>query len=176
VAASLDWMWELAAVGGLAMISLGMLAGPGTAAEASSPRARPRRRPALVVAAVAASLALVVVHALPLLGDAELRDSRAAAARGDTPAAVKAALGANGLTPWSSAPPLQLALVYERAGDLPAARRWIGRALGRNDTDWVTWLIAARIETKQGDASAARASLARARRLNPRSPVLRSDE
>jgi tetratricopeptide (TPR) repeat protein len=172
LAASLDWMWELAAVTGVAVICLALLVGPATRRETgkSSPRGSPRR--AAVAALVSLNAALVVSHALPLLGDSELRRSRAAAAKGDTPAAIEAALRADRLEPWAARAPLQLALVQERAGDLPAARRWLGRALGRNDSDWRTWLIAARIETRQGDVAAARESLAHARRLNPRSPVL----
>ncbi|MDQ6914820.1 MAG: hypothetical protein M3155_03300, partial [Actinomycetota bacterium] len=69
---------------------------------------------------------------------------------------------------------LQLALVSERAGDLRAARLWIGRALGMNADDWRLWLVASRIETRQGDVLAARRSYERARQLNPRSPIFSS--
>jgi Tfp pilus assembly protein PilF len=75
------------------------------------------------------------------------------------------------LQPWASSPYLQLALVSEASGNLPAARAAIGRAIHRDPSSWSVWLVAARIATKQGDLAAARRGLARAKSLNPRSPL-----
>jgi tetratricopeptide (TPR) repeat protein len=132
------------------------------------------RVPVQIVARVAvAALAagLIAANGLSLLGERDLARSRAAAARGDARAALSDALGARRLVGWSSGPPLQLALIDEQAGDLPAARAWIARALARNSDDWRLWLVASRIELRQGDVRDSLYSFARARRLNPRSPL-----
>jgi hypothetical protein len=172
--AALDWVWELGAVAGVAMLCLGLLTGPATLAPAGEDR-RTRRGAAIAarVTVPVLAAAVVAIHALPLLADAKVQQSRNAAAHGNADKAQTDALAARRLEPWSSTPPLQLALVHEQEGDLASARAWIERALGKNDDDWRLWLVAARIETKQGDLRAARESLARARRLNPRSPLLR---
>jgi Flp pilus assembly protein TadD len=57
--------------------------------------------------------------------------------------------------------------VEELTGDLPEARRQLGRAARKSPEDWTTHLLLARVETKLGDLAAARRSLARARKLNP---------
>ena len=164
VAAGIDWVWQIAAVSTVGIACLGLAAGFGS--EVVSRVGRLAR-----VAAAVAGLALVAAQALPLLGDLRIGDSQAAVLRGDTKAAIDDALSARNLEPWASSPYLQLALVTEQAGDLAAADGWIHRALHRDALDWRLWLVASRIETKQGRVQAAKASLARAAQLNPRSPL-----
>ena len=108
---------------------------------------------------------------LPLLGDAALRRSQSEAARGRTDASIDAALRADALEPWASSPPLQLALVYEATGDFGSAQRWIREAVERDVADWRLRLTAARIATRAADPREAARQLARARELNPRSPL-----
>jgi hypothetical protein len=177
VGAAIDWMWEMTAVGVVAVAALGLLAGPATApaptaaAEAGCPPPGGRTRLAARLAVGVLALFLIAVNGRSLLAQRGLERSATAAGGGHTQAAVDDALRARGLAGWSSAPPLQLALVYEQAGNLGAARLWIGRALGINADDWRLWLTASRIQTRQGDVLAARRSYERARRLNPRSPL-----
>jgi Tfp pilus assembly protein PilF len=66
---------------------------------------------------------------------------------------------------------LPLALAEAAAGNLAAARRAIDESIRRDREDWRPWLVAARIETRLGDVAAAARSQARARSLDPRSPV-----
>ena len=113
----------------------------------------------------------MIAQGLPLLGDLRLGDSRAAVLRGDTKAAIDDALSARDVEPWAASPYLQLALVTEQSGDLAAADGWIHGALRRDELDWRLWLVASRIEAKEGRAGVARASLDRAVQLNPRSPL-----
>jgi O-Antigen ligase len=163
-AAGVDWMWELTAVSAVALASLALACGGGGAPFA-------RRHPAL--RAVLATLALVVVlsEAVPLMTAVATEASQKAARRGDLGAARSAALAAHDAQPWASSPYLQLALVSELAGDLPRARTEIRRAIARDRDDWRLWLVAARIATHAGAVAEGERALARARDLNPRSPL-----
>jgi hypothetical protein len=164
LAAGIDWMWEMTVVSVVAFAALGLLA-----ALTRKPR-RARSRLALGAAVAIAGVA-IVLEAIPLLTQFELEESRAAEARGDGESALSSALAARSLQPWAASPYLQLALVEEEAGLLRSARERIDAAVARDPTDWRLWLVRTRLETKSGDIAAARRSIARAKALNPRSPV-----
>jgi O-antigen ligase/polysaccharide polymerase Wzy-like membrane protein len=180
VAAGIDWMWELTAVSVFGIAVLGLLCGPAT-----FPAVRPRgtggfslerhpparRRFTLVAVGLGVAWLLICAQAIPLLAQLQIGDSQEAALRGDHAGALGDAFAARKLEPWASSPYLQLALLKEEDADLQAARGWIAKAIDRDREDWRLWLVAARIETKQGAIGAARASLAQAARLNPRSPL-----
>ena len=178
VGAGIDWMWELTVVSVVGMTLLALLTGPATAVtsephppdrtKSSSSR---RLRRALVGAAALAGFALIVTQALPVLVDIKLNESETAVSAGDGDRAAAAAAAARDLQPWATTPYLQLALVYEQRGELPAADAAIGEAIERDSEDWRLWLIAARIEAKLGETESARQSLAHAAALNPRSPL-----
>jgi hypothetical protein len=173
IAAGYDWMWEVTAVSVVGLASLGLLVGRGTATgppRQGSPR-RAGSRLALRVVPVVVALGVVVAQAVPALVDMRIKSSEAAVSRGDNSAAYEDALAAHAIQPWVSSPYVQLALVDEQRGRLRAARAWIEGALARDPSSWTSWLIAARLDTKLGAIPEARASLHRARELNPRSPV-----
>jgi hypothetical protein len=172
VAAGYDWMWEVTAVSVVGLASLGLLVGRGTAGATELDRARPRS--GLRLALVAVVLAVVVVQTVPALVDIRIRSSEAAVSKGDDVGAYEDALAAHAIQPWVSGPYVQLALVDEQLGRLRAARAWIEGAVARDPSSWTSWLIAARIDTKLGAIPAARASLHRARDLNPRSPLFQA--
>ena len=163
-AAGIDWMWELTAVSAVAVASLGLACGSGE---------RPARLPRPAVRAACAGLALAVVLAegVPLGTALETRASQAAARHDDLAAARSAALAAHDLQPWAASPYLQLALVSELTGDTDRARGEIRDAIDRNRDDWRLWLVSARLATEAGAVGDAEAALARARSLNPRSPL-----
>ena len=163
--AGVDWMWELTAVTLVGVCMLGLLVAP---AAPDGHRALPGLT--RVVVAVAAT-AVVVAEAIVLLAGVEVSESQAAARAGRLGPARAHAVAATRLEPWAASPYLQLALVEEHAGDLAAARRSIEAAIRRDREDWRLWLAAARIESRLGDATAAARSRARARSLNPRSPL-----
>jgi O-antigen ligase/polysaccharide polymerase Wzy-like membrane protein len=172
VALAVDWIWQLPAVALVGVVLLALVVATGGGEEVE---AEPYRPPWLgriygAIIAVVAALALAV----PLLAERELVRSRDAVVAGDTAAAVEHAKRAGEIEPWSPEPALQLALVREAAGALPAARASLAEALERDPTDWRLWLIDARIRTKLADVAGARRSLARARELNPRSPLWRN--
>ena len=173
LAAGMDWMWELTAVSivAFAMLAVAVAA---CAPEAGPARVAPRdRRPtvALGVAILAAAWLAICAAGLPLLTRLEIGSSQAAARAGRTGPALQAARSAIRLQPWAAQPYLQLALVSEQAGRLNTAGAAIHRAIARSPDDWHLWLVATRIETKQGRIGAARRSLRQARALNPRSPL-----
>jgi hypothetical protein len=167
--AGFDWMWELTVVSVVAFLGLGLLVGPATSPQPTAiapPKAWPVR------AALSAALVVLLTFQLVLLlAELKVRDSREAAEAGDPVGAVSAARAASALEPWASSPYLQLALAQELGGDEDAARDSIEEALERDRSDWRLWLVAARLQTKTGDFAAARASLAEAKRLNPRSDL-----
>jgi len=168
--AGFDWMWELTAVSGLGFAALAVATGP--AAEEPKPaplETRPGwsfRVPAFVVGAAFLAAALCL-----LLANREVQRSQAAAANGDVREAIEHANAARKIEPWAAAPWLQLALAREQAGDLESAQEAVLEAIERDDSDWRTWLVATRIETKLGRVEAAQRSLEQARRLNPRSSL-----
>lgn len=134
-------------------------------------RTRSRARLAAGIGLLLAAWLVVCAQAIPLLSELKLRDSEAAVTRNDAEAALSDARAARALEPWAASPYLQLALVQEHVGDLEAARDSIRKAVARDSRDWRLWLVAARLETKLGLIPEARASLARAATLNPRSPL-----
>jgi O-antigen ligase len=172
VAAGIDWMWELSIVGLVAIVALGILVGRATE---GSPRSAAVRRPlsrrVLRTAGVGVALAAVLFAAVPMLAQNRLEESQAAAARGDAAAAIEAAEDASAVQPWASTPYLQLALLEEQQGDLGQANRHIEDALERDRSDWSTWLVAARVQTKAGFIRRGRRSLRQAERLNRRSQL-----
>jgi len=166
VGAGLDWLWQLPAVSLVGVSALALAVGLPVAL-----RPVPHHRPSTRVAVAALALAVVVLELIPLLAGHALGQSRRAAASGRLSAARSAALRARALQPWAIAPLEQLALVAESRGDLAEAQRWIDTARRADADDWQVRLLAARIETRRGAVSAARADLRAARRLNPRSPL-----
>jgi O-antigen ligase len=165
-AAGLDWVWDLPAVAVVAAAVSGLATSLG--AEPAGAVVAPVFR----AATAALCLAALAVAAVPLLAELELESSRSAARSGDLAAALDDARRARDIQPWAAGPHLQLALVHEAAGQLVAAHQSVTRALGREPDDWRLWLVAARLETKQGALGDARRSLCRAEELNPRSPLL----
>jgi tetratricopeptide (TPR) repeat protein/multisubunit Na+/H+ antiporter MnhG subunit len=168
LAAAIDWVWELTAVGIAGVVCLGLLAGPATTMEGTEARPPLARLGFVALAAVA-----LAAQAVVLLGAFALGRSRDAAGAGDLDAALRSAGHARALQPWAATPHLQLALLREQAGQLGRAAREIDLAIERDPSDWRLAVVAARIETKRGRVEEARRELARALELNPRSPLLR---
>lgn len=164
VTAGIDWMWESTAVTAGALVA---------AALAVSVGARPARPVRAAARAGTAVLMLIAVCAqLPLLVSASrVHESQQAFAGRDSRRAVEAATTAIQAQPWAATPLVQRALVLESVGDLAAARVDASAASRRETTNWRPWFILARIEAKRGRVAAALRAAARARRLNPRSPL-----
>jgi Flp pilus assembly protein TadD len=130
--------------------------------------------PITLAAAILAAAAVTGAQAVPYVATLRLHESQAAAANGQLDDSLNEARTAQRLEPWAASPYTQEALVEERQGRLARASRAIRQAIERDEKDWALWLIRARLETKMGEISAARSSLEEVRRLNPRSPLVRS--
>jgi O-antigen ligase len=170
-AAAYDWVWQLAGIAVVGVGTLGFALGalPSTRMGASG-RLGARLgalRPALALVAVAAIVPQYVV----LAAGSHLRNSQAAFVAGDAATAQSEALAAKAIEPWAATPYLELGLVSEAEGNFGTAARWLDKAIRRSRDDWTLWYIAARIETKRGQAGPARRDLAEVRRLNPNLPL-----
>jgi Tfp pilus assembly protein PilF len=121
-------------------------------------------------------MALIAALGVPWLAGRSLNQSRDAAAHGDLVTALDKADRARSLQPWAESPQVQIALVHEEQGKLDDARRAIELAIRANPDDWRTWLISSRIARASGHADSASEQYARARSLNPRSPLFGGDK
>ena len=164
-AAAYDWIWQLAGVAVVGVGMLGVALGAIPATRAGAWGRSDLLRPVLALVAVAAIIPQFVI----LAAGSHLRNSQEAFDAGNAARARSEALAAKAIEPWAASPYLQLGLVSEAEGNLTSATHWMDEAIRRSRTDYNLWLIAARIEAKQGDVRAARHDLAEARRLNPNS-------
>ena len=166
--AAIDWVWQLPAVALLAMLSLGLLVTTTSEGLAGGQARRAGRRVALALCAWGA----ICAQAFPFLAGQQVEASQDAVDRGDLTEALDRAKSAEAIQPWAASTRLQLALVREELGQIEPAREEIDAAIERDDSDWRLQVVAARLAVKAGDIPDARAALARARALNPRSRLL----
>jgi hypothetical protein len=159
----------------IGFVCLALMTGGATAVAAPRPAAPDERAPrskfGLGIVALVVAWLVLCATAIPLLAGVKLRASQSDAARGDLPAALKDATQARDVEPWAFSPYEQAALVQEQAGNFPAARSWVEKAIDRDRDNWQLWLLAARIQVKLGAVADAKRSLARAKALNPRSCI-----
>ena len=169
LAAGIDWMWQLTAVGAVGVLCLGLLTGSGGC---SAVTGLPRRPAIARVVIAALGVAAIAAQAPPLLSQLHLDDSQAAAAAGRLNVAAADARRAHVLQPWAASPLLQLALVEEQVGR-PRAGRARPYAERSRVTDPTGGSGSSRHASRPrpGASRSARRSLAEARRLNPRSPI-----
>jgi hypothetical protein len=178
VAAGLDWFWELAGLGAVFFLAAGVVVAarcaqlvPGLASHNGSRSAD--RRFGLALASVAVAWISAVALVGPLLVDRELESSRDAAAEGDIVLAVDRAERARSIEPWAASPYVQLGLLAQLEGDLPAAIGHFSDAIEREDHNWQWYYLRSKTEHEAGNEAAAQRDLERARELNPRAECLR---
>ncbi len=128
------------------------------------------------VAALAAGWASIIVASVVFFTEAKLVQSESAAGRSELERAAQDARDAATLQPWASQPWIQLALLEELSGDLVGAQKAIHEASERAPDDWRIWLVNARFEVGLNDLKGARASLDRARELNPLAQIFQRRE
>jgi hypothetical protein len=164
VTATLDWVWQIAVLPVVALVSAAVVLAPRTGYRDSR---KPWSRGAIIAAAGAA----IVLIALPLAGLTSVRQSQAAVSQNRLPLALDRASTARKVQPYAATPALQQALLLERIGDLDAAAAAAIRATQTETNNWRTWLVLSRIEAERGHSVSAVAAYRRARSLNPRSPL-----
>ena len=178
MAAVLDWVWQLGALAVAFMLLAAVAVSGYSLPEPHRRRRRTKRRnrhrlQRAVVAAVAVA-ALVAIW-FPLSGATHLRQSQVDAANGDLAAALKEAREAGDAQPYAAAPLLQEALVLERQGKLTPAAAAAGEATRKEEDNWRTWTILARIEAERGRVGPSLRAYGRAKALNPNFILFRTD-
>lgn len=174
---SVDWFWELPALGLPAFACLGLAAGLGRAG-AGVPSAMSTRRPLRATAgAVAAALALAAgaSYAFPWLAARHVQTA-AGIWRSEPEAAFAELERARRLNPLSDRADLILGAIGSRIGDRVRMRRGFTRALDRNPHNWYAQLELGVLEAVEGNRGAALRRLRRSRALNPREQVTRDVE
>jgi hypothetical protein len=161
--AGVDWMWELGAVGALAIGGIAV-AGAGGLERASRSKIRTWTR----VALVAGALLVGAVQVPGLVSTQRTRASASALARGDARFAQHLADQAIDAEDWAASPYAARALASEGLGQLGAAKQDAQHAIDREPDNWRYRLLIARIEAESGQGAAARRQIAAARRLAPR--------
>lgn len=161
-------MWEVTAVGALAIAAAVLAVGPLLESVA--------RRDPLVLRAAVTVLALAFAGAqVPALrATMGVRRSQDAVARNDRLDALQRADAALKTEPWATTPHRQRARVLEHENRLRAAAAEAWEAERRQPEDWRAPYARARIAAERGRAEDALAALRRARSLRPHAPIFRS--
>lgn len=166
--ATIDWLWELPALGAPAMACLGLVAAcPGASCSASPLRTALGLR----MAAGAAAAAAAASYALPALAAQEI-ESAVSAWEHDPGAARQRLERAHELNPLSDRADVIAGTLALEAGDLAGAGRAFRRAAVRDAGNWYVQVQIAIVELRRGHRAAAIAALGRARRLNPNEPAI----
>jgi O-antigen ligase len=169
VAATFDWVWELAVLPVAFLCLVAALLSGGAEVSSSSAEPRPRARSRFALGGLAA-VSLVAIG-VPMAGSVALRSSQDNANARNLADAEGSAREAGRIEPWAASPPLQTALVLELRGDYGAASTAARDATDAEPTNWRNWLVLSRIEAYRGDAVASVNAYDRAASLNPRSPL-----
>jgi O-Antigen ligase len=161
IGASVDWTWEFPAVFGPVVVCAALLL--------ASARSRPLRDGYLLgIATVAAAWVAMVAGGLVVLSQIQLDRSRSAAADGQIAEAIHRAEQAHTVTPWSSEPFVQIAILEKDFGNLDQALRQLKEAESRDSEDWRLPLIEASLQSQRGDTQAASSALERSEALSPK--------
>jgi hypothetical protein len=187
ISAGVDWVWQVPALPVAFVLLCAAALAPrrgGARSSAAKPGDQPVGRlvrgPAIrrsaSVLGVRLGLPLVAVAGLvaigvPLAATTALRRSQAAAASGNTAAALLDARAAERVEPNSASPQLQEALVLELRGDYTGALVAVHRATSDEPLNWQGWLVRSRLQAEAGQPAASLASYRRAKSLNPKSPL-----
>lgn len=177
VAMAFDWFWEIAALGMVFFLTTGALLAARCAQLARARTATDGEAQTRGFGIAIAGLAVAWITALaligPLLVEHELNSSKAAAAEGNLGVAVERADTARSIEPWAASPYVQLGLLAELEGDYATAAGQLGKAIDREEDNWLLYYSRARIEHEGGDTKAAAADRAQAQKLNPLEKCLR---
>jgi hypothetical protein len=166
---SVDWFWEIPALGAPAFAFLGI------AASTSQPRAprEPQRgwlmsaRIGVAIVAIAAAASLVA----PWFAAEEVR-AAAHGWRADPARSFRELNRARELNPLSDDPDLVAGAIASRLGETQRMQRSFRRALRRNPHNWYARLELAVAESRLGGRRQAFRQLAVAARLDPREPTI----
>jgi len=166
---SIDWLWEIPALGASALALLGLAAGLAR----STPRKPVRRRAHSAALAGAGALVVLAAASFALPGLAAIELERGVRAWPDSPDRALLHLErAHGLNPLSERADVVAGTMARLDGDTEQARAAFQRALERNPDDWYVHLQLALLADEGGRSADVLAHLERARLLNPREPAV----
>jgi hypothetical protein len=171
---SVDWFWEIPALGGAAFLCLGTAAALQVGERLDFPRRPafpPRARRAAQAGAALVSVAAAASFVFPWFA----AENTVLAGRSwrQTPATAYARLHtAARLNPLSAQPYLVEGAIAARRGDRGRMIRAFGAALDRDPHEWFAEIELAVAQLAAGRTDLAAEHLARARRLNPHDPSL----
>jgi tetratricopeptide (TPR) repeat protein len=166
---SVDWFWEIPALGVGAFAMLGVAAAVAPRSEGSPARSRRVRVRALAAGWLCVAVAAVV---LALGWVAERRVERAFDIWRTDPAGARSELdSAADLNPFSSWPALVAGSIAVERGELERARAAFRDALERNPREHYALLELGAIASELGDRRTALARLREAARLSPRDRI-----
>jgi hypothetical protein len=162
-----DWLWEMPALG---VIAVGLL---GVALSVETPVSTPvSRRPAWVFAGIGGITVLMCgTLALPWLAERDVRHAGSIWAHNPT-AAFAELDRASRLNPLSDRADLVAGVIAARLGRHMLMRDEFQRAVGRFPDDWYAALELGIAESLLGDRPAASSALEEAAALNPRDPTI----
>jgi O-Antigen ligase len=169
ISATFDWVWQVPVLPVVVLLLAASVLVPAT--RGARERARDGSRRVLRAVLVVAGLGGLIAIGVPLASTAAVRQSQAAAAAGDTTAALADARSAVRLEPAAASPHLQEALVLELQHRFDPAVAAARRATAAEPENWQTWLVLSRLQVEAGHPRLAVAAYRRARSLNPRSPL-----
>jgi tetratricopeptide (TPR) repeat protein len=168
VSAAIDWVWQVPVLPVAFLVLAAAVLAPRVSGRAA---ARPAARLAIRGTMAVVAVTCLVAIAVPLATATAVGASQRAAASGNATLALTDAEQAVRVDPSSASAQIQLALVEELRHDLPAALSAARHAVSDEPQGWTGWLILARLDAEAGKPKASLAAFARARSLNPRSPV-----
>ncbi|MGD9735422.1 MAG: O-antigen ligase family protein [Solirubrobacterales bacterium] len=172
VAAAIDWLWQIAALGFAFFLASGALVAArcgqlSRRRATGNGRGRAPRRYGLAVAGLAVAWLTALALVGPLLVDREIDASKSAAAAGEIERAVEHANTARSIEPWAATPYVQLGLLAQAQSDYATAVERLGQAIDREDQNWILYYLRAKAQHEAGNTAAAEADLGRAQQLNP---------
>jgi hypothetical protein len=161
---AVDWDWQVTAVA-----LTGLFCGAAILVAARSDAAVKREpSPRLRYALLGATLFVMVVGFVGLVGNMSLGQASTAAGRGDWSRSAKDAKRAHTWAPWSSEPYRVLGEAQLGEGDTKSAIASFNEAIAKSPDDWNLWFDLARATT----GNAQRDALRHAKQLNPLSPEI----
>ncbi len=172
--ASVDWFWEIPALGAPAVALLGLAVSvrAGARQTEAEPVRSSRARGLVLVPAVAAAGVAAVSCALPWLSHRQV-DRAVAVWRSDPESAYDHLERARSLNPLSGEPDLVAGAIAARLDDRARMRSLFARSLERNPYSWYAQLELGLTESVSGRPQAALAAVRSAIALNPQEPLLR---
>jgi O-antigen ligase len=161
---AVDWDWQVTAVA-----LTGLFCGAGILVAARSDAVEQREMsPRLRYALLGATLFVMVVAFVGLVGNMSLAQASTAAGKGNWATSAKDAKRAHTWAPWSSEPYRLLGEAQLGQGDTESAVASFNKAIAKSASDWNLWFDLARATT----GNAQRDALRHAKQLNPLSPEI----